>query len=800
VKADLIGPDGKEYAFDGDDAALSNAKAKGFRVASEIGAVDTALDTAKAAGLAAVQGASAGLFGAAATGAQADEESPENAQSRWHVASELKRGAEEHPVASTLGEMAGMLTSPLNALTPALEGERAATVAGRLGQKVASNAAVGSLFGAGNAVSDAALGDAPLTAEKLVAGAGLGALLGGLGGGIGGAIEEGAAKVLPKLSTVLKGGQSALDGIADDFALKSFRNTKAELSKFSEAQLADAVKVTRERGHLRLSPEEMAQAVRNDVAGVGKTKGAFLDAADAGSVKPDFKAALDALDQHVAGMSPLEREAVAGPVAKARAALEDIATDPRLGTWRAFDKWKQDLQAMAKFSRGAAEDDLALGLKRQLAGVARAELDRQLVPALGADGQKFLDTKALYGSLKTAESLAVKGAKRPGGFSLTDIASAAVGGGIHPLGIVAGLGAKFIREHGAAVAARIADSLAKSPALEAVAQSFAKTLPAVAPKLGPYGQSLLLAAERAPTLALAQHIVTAQADPTYAAHARLAGLNPETPDEHQAALKKGTDIAAMHAAMKAHDDAIDEGLSHVIKGTKPARASAVLKTQDFGSKQLRQDSRAAHTKRVEEVRRLSTDPKALIDLVAKNTATLTTAPAVAGHLTAVADRAVKYLARQAETPPKPGPLAREWTPTDAERHKFALQLEAVQEPMSVLRHAAAGTLTQSQLSAVAAVYPSLYGQLRDKALERLVGGEPVPYRARLMLSMLAGVDPDGTLNPRSIAMNQHAIANAQGKPSERMPAPQPEPDTKMRQAERTALPSERRQLGRLEGT
>lgn len=791
----LVGPDGRKYEVD--EKNLDGALKLGYRVetpeapqtaleeAADLG--KEAVETSSAATTGALRGASVGLSDVALS-----QSNPE--------ATKLLRGFEEqHPLAAGAGELAGAVLSPVNKVAPLVEGERAATVAGRLGQKALGGMAVGTLFGAGNAVSEAALDNVPLTAEKLVAHAGLGMLLGGAGGGLGGAIEESASGVLPKMATMFKRSGSTLDDIADDFTLKSFRNTKSELSKFTDQQLEDAVRVTRERGHMALSPEEMGKSLGKDVEQTGMTKGAFLDVAETNGTRPDYRSALKALDDFQAGLPPLERESIAADIKSARTALEDIATDPapEKSGWRAFDKWKQNLQAKAKFSKGpAGQDDLVLPLKRQLAGVARSELDRQLVPALGQHGQPFLETKELYGALKTAQRLAASGSKRPGGFSLGDIGAAVIGGNLHPAGIVGALGTKLLREHGAAIVARVADSLSKSAPLTAVARSFAASLPEKLPQMGQFGPSLLQAAARSPAHALAEHIVNAHVDPSYAATAQMAGLTPEQPDQHVAALGKATELAAIHGAAQAHDKAIDEGLQHVVKGTKPPKGATVLKTQDFGSKQLRQDARAAHQKRVEEVRRFAADPQALVDRVAGNTGELAAAPAVQAHLTAVAHRAVKYLAKQAETPQKPGPLGREWVATDAERHVFALQLEAVQEPMSVLRHAAAGTLTKQQLDAVLAVYPSLHAQLAEKAADQLMSGEDVPYRARLMLSLLAGIDADGTLSPQSIAMNQKAIAAAKlgsQKPSEQ---PQPLSDVKLGQAERMALPGDKRQLGR----
>lgn len=755
----VIGPKGERMAFNGSPEDWAAAQQQGWRL--DDGSGPTTLESLKgaaaevapihtAAGLGILQGVTAGGYGAYVGATQPHE-----------TKAAVLKAMEESPVATGIGELAGMVVSPLNKIAPAVEGERAATVLGRIGQKVVGGMPVGALYGAGNVVSDAALGDTQLTAEKLVAGGGLGMLLGGLGGGVGGVIEEGAAKLLPKLATVIKGSQSALDEVADHAALKSFRNTAKELQKYAEKDIEAAVNVTRDRGHLALSPESMGKSIADDVAKVGSSKGAFLDAADTAAAKPDWAGALKNIDDHFAALSPTEQSTAKGAYAEARATLEELGTRPKGAGWRDFDKWKQDVQSKAKFLGVSTDDSLISKLKRNLAGFAREEVDRQLVPALGADGAKFLEAKATYGALKTAERMAHTGAGRGTGFSLVDIAASLGLGSAHPFGLVGGLGVKFIREHGAAVVAQVADRLAKSPALQAVAHSFAAALPTTVPQLGRYGPALMLAAERSPAMALAQHIVTAQVDPEYAANAQMAGLTPESPVEHAAALGKATSIAAVHAAMKAHEKDIDDGIKHIVDGTKPAKASPVLKTQDFGAKQQRRDSQAAHANIVQRIRELASNPSALVDVVASNTESFgAAAPGVSAHMTSVADRAVKYLATQAEVPPKPGPMAREWVPNETERHSFALKLEAVQEPMSILRHAANGTLTKLQIQAVGAVYPQFLRQIQDKALEQMASGEAMPYRARMSLSLLTGIDADGTMSPKAIAANQAAIAAA----------------------------------------
>ena len=465
--------------------------------------------------------------------------------------------------------------------------------------------------------------------------------------------------------------------------------------------------------------------------------------------------------------------------------------------WRALDDIKQTIQAKAKFSKGPVPlDDVTFGLKRQLAGLFRDELDAQLLPALGKDAQAFLGSKATYGALKDAERLATSGAGRStGGFGLKDLAAASIGANLHPMGIAAAVGSKLMREQGPAIIARLADRLASEPALAAMAQSFAKSLPQVAPKLGPYAAVLAQQAQQGPMHALATHMAYAQVDPEYAATAQLAGLTHEAPDEHEATMGRAQDIASTAATLQAQDAEVARHLEQVFRGTKAAKAPAALKSQDFGAKRMRRDDAAAHQKRVEEIRQLAADPSALVDRVAGNAGRMGQyAPGVAAAMTARAHAAVAYLAKESEVPPKAGPLAADWTPTEAERYAFARKLETVQDPMSVFRHAAAGTLTEDQVKAFHAVYPTLARQAADMALERIAANpKSVPYKSRVMLGLLTGVDLDGTMSQAAIAANQQAI---HASPQQDSPGAPPSSSTgsRMTLAARTATPSQRREL------
>ena len=167
-------------------------------------------DQLAAVGLGAARGATLGLSDYAAAGLLGKD----------YVAGVQKA----NPLASTGGEVAGVILPSLltageytpiglgGALARGAEG-----VAGRAlgegllakaGSMAVGGAIEGGLMGAGGAVSEAALGDEALTAEKLLAGAGQGALAGGaLGGGLGlagglaGKALRGAGEGLAKLGS-----------------------------------------------------------------------------------------------------------------------------------------------------------------------------------------------------------------------------------------------------------------------------------------------------------------------------------------------------------------------------------------------------------------------------------------------------------------------------------------------------------------------------------------------------------------------------------------------------------------------
>lgn len=116
-------------------------------------------------------------------------------------------------------------------------GKGATSILGKIAQRsvplAAQGATEGAFYGAGQEVSEAALGDHELTAEKLLAGAGKGALLGGAGGAVMGAgevVAKAAAQKAFKLAGE-HGLEDWLQSFADSRTIKALGASQRDISR-----------------------------------------------------------------------------------------------------------------------------------------------------------------------------------------------------------------------------------------------------------------------------------------------------------------------------------------------------------------------------------------------------------------------------------------------------------------------------------------------------------------------------------------------------------------------------------------
>lgn len=135
------------------------------------------------------------------------------------------------------------------------------------------------------------------------------------------------------------------------------------------------------------------------------------------------------------------------------------------------------------------------------------------------------------------------------------------------------------------------------------------------------------------------------------------------------------------------------------------------------------------------------------------------APQTAQNLQTTTSMAISFLNSKLPRPEFSGMLGTPRQLSTAEMAKFMRYYSAVEDPHSVLKQIASGTLTPEAVEAVRTVYPSFYAATVLE-LHSQISRNPsrVPYQTKMMLSMYFGEDVDRTTRSSGIQMNQMVYA------------------------------------------
>lgn len=403
-----------------------------------------------------------------------------------------------------------------------LVGDSAESILGRMAQRAAavgaSGAVEGGLYGAGQSASEAALGGAPITAEKVLSGFGHGALF---GGGIGASLGAAGGFGSASFDKIVGGGgiegiQDSARKLASESALKATGFQGSDFRKLlgrrtgesAEEKIADVgqelLNYTFDSGPLKgeklFTGAKKAEDFVDDLSlakgEVGRKLGVIKSEVNDAALKdptiaPDVTGYLarvkdEVLDPLRASLSPSVR-ANADKVQAELATLETRAA-PGLGgleanplSFQELDSFRRDLRSVFQPPRppGGGLPAPVPEHAEHLEKVERMladELDKTVqkhLAATGADTSQYLALKKTYGALSDIEKVANKAAAQQLGnraVSLSDQATglgtaigmmltgnvgAAVAGG------AATFAHKLIRERGRSVLAVMADSVSK---------------------------------------------------------------------------------------------------------------------------------------------------------------------------------------------------------------------------------------------------------------------------------------------------------------------------------------------------
>jgi hypothetical protein len=662
----------------------------------------------------------------------------------------LEEGA---PITSTVGQVGGALAPLLlsGGASAAAEGvslagslPRAAAGIGRLAGKAAlqiaprgssllaragakavqlgaEGAAEGALYGAGEAITEDALGRADLNAESLIAHVGLGAALGlgaggllGFGGSLAGAGVRRAGKAISD-----RAGRAAgsLEEIANESAVKATGARGVDIRKLQ-------------------TPEKIAQ-VGSDIRGYRFDDGSgILDNA------PTNETVLSRVKK--------AKEEVGGRLGSLREKVDDLV---HANPDEAFDPGV----VLTRIRQEVLDPLRESGVPEVRAKANKVLRSFGLLQDAWEGGHK-LSPKTLTKFRKDLDSIIYPKKPKGGGLSIAPAHA-------EELVKARGIMEDWIEENTERVLAKFSpDDAGRYGDLRRQSESFIK-----AAKLGEKS-TLQDLGNRTPSLTdyLSGLGGMALGDPVSAGLAMGANYLMRTRGRGVVAqlAGKAAKLGVVQRAAQSTNQRLTGSISRLVdKGrgvAAPVAAINVLFDTPFlpTSAPRPVSRRDAAKQRSKELAQLMADPSRVADRIAASTAGLDeAAPNIATQAAMVATRALQFLHAKApkstQTTHTAQPLLDDWEPSDAEASQFERYMKAALDPVSVLDDLANGTITQEGAETLRELYP----QLREMALGTIAAKlsesrERLPYADRVNLSILFGVPADDTMRPEFIARLQ----------------------------------------------
>ena len=620
--------------------------------------------------------------------------------------------------------------------------------------KAAGGFVEGLPYGVSAAISGAAADNADLTAERLIAGAGLGGIIGGAAGGafgLGGLISREAAKQARAVAA--KVGNKNVGKIIS----KQLTHYKARAMGLSKANRASMFRAAKESGLEDFADDVVRKA--DDVEGIAlkldeahKAAGARvgqaiddLDAvADAVGTRFNMSPVVKKMDDVVAALeaSPVNAQ-FATRLQKLRDNFADIATrrDPATGkfmqarNFREVDQFRRELdriipQQQWKVPVGEKPMwDAHKDFRRILAGEVEDQLNS--LEAIAPDGlmwqwrtakKAYAKYSDLKGSVKWDK--AIEKASEPNPlFSFTDKVAA---GPILAAGIV-----------GSAVTAN------------------------PLPLIGAVGT-------------LAMKVGAEHASATLGPKLAAAGIDYIAKKEAARAIS-----GQVRNRMAGH---IARALTGKAKYVAIPTTVQVLTRSSWGEETTRKGAsklEAFHARR-DEIDEAMGNPDTFAERLGKRTAELHDIdPELAQSVMTTAQKGISFLhdkaPRNAAAHRTLNPLIRKWEPSDEQLAKFARYAAAVDNPMTVFEDLENGRVSREGVEVLREVYPEMYAEAQVLVMELAADHtEDIGYDQKVQLSILFQVALDTSMEPEAILAFQATFMSTgpQAGPKQGPPKPQ----------------------------
>lgn len=673
----------------------------------------------------------------------------------------IKARKEENPIISTVGELGGAIGTSI------ATGGASAFVGGG----IKGAAFEGGLYGMGSVVSESALENTELTAERLGAGLVGGALVsGGISTALTG-VSKGASLALSKFGG--KGLKNTLEEAAykmEERALAEAQQGAVKRLKSSGGSLRDVVEYARENDIPIEFNEQTLKSAKQLLADTGNETQLFVGMLD--NVTPlnqeRNRARLvdtvsNALKQRFKD-DPLE-------LREASKFMDDqiipLLFDDANATWkRAYSIQSGLRNAVSNLSDTSIKKDV-YNVGRKALRDAIFDEASSISPGVKEQLQRLQKDYAKGAYLVSAIETRILKNESVGGWTGAGMMDVIRGGGLGgtvggavagpvgaSLGSIAGVYAnKAMREKGAAIGANALRSLASSKITNGVSNGLSQRLRqalSIAPEVfGAYRYPIARAAAQGADALVNEHVRLASG-PYGQDYLARTGLPVESADEVVATGRK----LALLDAIQMHSDARDQEVNSAVEGLfggAPGRRASI--GTSMSSKEF--------AKVREELLADTSQPERVFEQVPGELRAA--APSTLTQAAAVALRGKQFLLSKAPRSPFEGvpvAVAPPWQPSAADLDKFTQYKEAVEQPAKVLKNLAQGYVSPEQIEAVKAVYPAMYADLQQKIGERLaVYNKPLTFQQKLAFTAILGPAALG-MTPQQIQVIQQSQALA----------------------------------------
>lgn len=706
------------------------------------------------------------LSGGASAGITAAEEGAAGARALGAIGGAAREGVAALGLPSRGIGAAGQAVGGL--VRGAIGTGEGAGLASRVGRAILSHGATGAtegaLFGIGNEISEATLGDHELNAEKLLSGAGHGALVGfGLGGALG-ATGELSREVVGRMAPSLRAK-------AEGEAFRAINARKAfveQIEKVPGGKHA-AGRLLRDEGLVQFGDNVQQIAPRISAARqrVGDEIGEMLTKADAsGAQGPSIAAIRESVEKGV--IADLEKlgETNAGAIMKARSLLADLESNlPELegtGTRTTRKLTESEQRALMKRWPLSPEQLESEGFTYDSRGnILRVET----TPNLRSDTLGFRQAQQLRAKI---DDLIKWNSSPLAPVNETTVAMKAVRNAVENEIVSAGeraapkIGSDFRSAYEAAKLKYRQLAILDKAATDSVSRAGANAEHSLTDKImgaaglhaglghGPLG--LLLG----PAFAAASKAIRTRGNASASAiYDKIASLS----SVEQAAARVDRQIDRAVAGLLEPGTRVDPKL----------RQTSAVKGESLAQ---------GYQRRVDSVARAASDVDAHAETVSASLAKIAPhAPNVADAYQHRALLATQYLASkipQAHRGMSADDLNAKFEKprvSDSEMAQFNQLFDVVDDPPKLLAYANQGRVTPQMVDALEATKPKLLDEMREKLRTSVANSKkPIPYQKRIAIAQVLGTKGEPTLQPSFVSGCQTTFATGAGKGQPDMPS------------------------------